>query len=85
MIKEFPVELTRKAATPANKQLFDSSKGKTLSPLKSEAFHTFVMKALFLTMRARPNIKLTVMHPCARVQAPTSHDWLKLVRLMNCH
>ena len=40
-------------------------------------------KALFLTMRARPDIRLTVAFLCTRVKEPTTYDWFKLTRMMN--
>lgn len=45
MIEAFPVALTgtvRHTATPAKDRLFNSSQGKTMSPLEVEAFHIFV-------------------------------------------
>ena len=38
---------------------------------------------LFLTMRARPDIRLTTSFPCTRAKDPTTHDWFKLTRVMN--
>ena len=83
MIEEFPMELDGKAATPANDHLFTIDKGSKIDALKAEAFHTFVAKALFLTMRSRPDIRLTVAFLCTRVREPTTYDWMKLVRMMN--
>ena len=39
-------------------------------------------KALFLTMRSRPDIRLAVAFLCTRVKNPTMHDWFKLQRMM---
>ena len=84
MIQEFPEELNGKVTTPANDNLFKVSEDVTpLGPAKAEVLHTFVAKALFLTKRARPDILPTVAFLCARVQKPTTHDWVKLTRLMN--
>ena len=83
MLEDFPKDLDGKVASVANEHLFDTSKGKKLGPLKQEAFHTTVAKALFLTMRARPDIRLVVAFLCTRVQEPTTYDWAKLVRMMN--
>ena len=83
MIEEFPKTLDGEVASPANDHLFETSKGKKLGPLKADAFHTTVAKALFLTMRARPDIRLTVAFLCTRVQVPTTYDWTKLVRMMD--
>ena len=83
MIDEFPEELSGRAATVANDGMFDTSRGKKLGALKAEAFHTTVAKALFLTMRSRPDIRLAVAFLCTRVKEPTTYDWFKLVRMMN--
>ena len=60
MIEEFPQDLKGKATTPANDHLFDSSKGQKLGEMKKDVFHSTVAKSLFLTMRSRPDIRLTV-------------------------
>ena len=83
MIEEFPEELKGKVSTPANDHLLKVDKGKMLGPMKAEVFHSTVAKALFLTMRARPDIRLTVAFLCTRVKEPTTYDWFKLVRMMD--
>ena len=83
MIDEFPVKLKGIAASPATEKLFNVDQGKKLGSLKAEAFHTFAAKALFLTCRARPDIKLVVAFLCTRVRIPTSYDWIKLIRMMD--
>ena len=83
MIDEFPSDLDGKVATVANEKLFDTSRGKKLGPLRSDIFHATVAKALFLTLRARPDIRLAVAFLCTRVKEPTNYDWFKLTRMMN--
>ena len=83
MIEEFPQDLDGKVSTPANDHLLKVDKGKKLGPLKAEVFHATVAKALFLTMRARPDIRLVVAFLCTRVREPTTYDWFKLVRMMD--
>ena len=83
MIDKFPEELSGRAATAANDKLFDASRGKKLGALKTKAFHTTVAKALFLTIRSRPDIRLAVAFLCTHVKEPTTHDWFKLVWMMN--
>ena len=51
--------------------------------MKKEVLHSTVAKALFLTMRARPDIRLTTSFLCTRVKEPTTYDWFKLTRMMN--
>ena len=83
MLEEFPVKLKGLVTSVANEKLFDVDKGKKLEGIKAEALHTFVAKALFLAMRARPDIKLAVAFLCTRVREPTTYDWVKLVRMMD--
>ncbi len=83
MIEDFPEELNGKVATVANEQLFDTSRGKKLGPARQELLHALVAKALFLTMRSRPDIRLAVAFLCTRVLEPTTYDWFKLQRMMN--
>ena len=83
MIDVFPTKLTGKVSSPANEKLYETAPGKTLNSAKADVFHTMVAKALFLTMRARPDIRLTIAYLCTRVREPTSYDWHKLERLMN--
>ena len=82
MIEEFPQDLTNKVSSPAAEKLYSVDQGRKLNPMKAEAFHTFVAKALFLTKRARPDIQPAVSFLCTRVKEPTTYDWHKLVRLM---
>ena len=72
MIDKFPVELTGRATYPASKKIFDASHWKKPCTLKVEAFHSMVAKALFLTMRAGPDMRLAVAFLCARVKEPTT-------------
>ena len=51
--------------------------------MKAEVLHSTVAKALFLTMRARPDVRLPVAFLCTRVKEPTTYDWFKLKRMMN--
>ena len=83
MVSEFPEELKKiRSAYPANGHLFDTNKGSKLDDLRADIFHAVVAKALFLTMRARPDIRLTVAFLCTRVKEPTSFDWGKLSKMM---
>ena len=76
MVNGFPEELKKiQSAYPANGHLFDTDKGSKLDDLRADIFHAVVAKALFLTMRARPDIRLTVAFLCTRVKEPTSYDW----------
>lgn len=83
MIDEFPAKLPGTSQAAANDNLFKVDKGHDLSAMKSELFHAFVAKALFLTKRSRPDIQPVVAFLCTRVQKPTSYDWAKLMKMMD--
>jgi hypothetical protein len=84
MINEFPVKLGKKdvAKTPAADSLFNLGTGMKLDTKRSEIFHTFVAKGLFLCKRARPNIQQAISVLCTRVKDPNQADWEKLMRVM---
>ena len=51
-IKEFPYELKSKVARPCTEKLLKIHKSaKALNDERKEIFHTFVMKAMFLSKR----------------------------------
>ena len=61
MFDEFPDVLTGNAKTPANDNLFRVLDGATpLSREKSVAFHSIVMKGMFMSKRARPDVQPVV-------------------------
>jgi hypothetical protein len=84
MINEFPVKLGKKdmAKTPAGDNLFNLGTGAKLDTKRSEIFHTFVAKGLFLCKRARPDIQQAILVLCTRVKDLNQADWEKLVRDM---
>jgi hypothetical protein len=84
MINEFPVQLGKKdmAKTPAGDNLFNLGTGAKLDTKRSEIFHTFVVKGLFLCKRARPDIQQAISVLCTRVKDPNQADWEKLMRAM---
>jgi hypothetical protein len=59
IINEIPVKLGKKdvAKTPAGDNLFNLGTGAK----RSEIFHTFVAKGLFLCKRARPDIQQAIL------------------------
>ena len=84
MVGDFPVRLDRKRSvrTPALENVFNEPKGKPLSKAQAEVFHTFIAKALFLSKRARLDIRPTVSVLCTCVKEPTIFEWDKLLRMM---
>ena len=73
----FPEKITTAAATPASDHLFevrDESKHKLLPEEQARAFHHLVAQLLFLSGRARPDIKTPVAFLTTRVKAPDEDD-----------
>jgi hypothetical protein len=84
MLNNFPVKLGKKdvAKTPAGCNLFNLGTGAKLGTKRSEIFHTFVAKGLFLCKRARPDFQQAISVLCMRVRDPNQADWEKLMRVM---
>jgi hypothetical protein len=63
MLNNFPVKLGKKdvAITPAGDNLFNLGTRAKLDTKRSEIFHTFVAKGLFLCKGARPNIQQAIL------------------------
>jgi hypothetical protein len=70
------------AKTPAAHSLFNLGTGMKLDTKRSEIFHTFVAKGLFLCKRARPDIQQAISVLCTRVKNPNQSDWEKLMKVM---
>jgi hypothetical protein len=73
MLNDFPVQLGKKdvANTPAADSLFNLGTGAKLDTKRSEIFHTFAAKGLFLCKRARSDIQQAILVLCMRVKDPT--------------
>ena len=83
-IAVFGQPLTRSAATPAMKGLFDvEDQSKPLSEEKKERFVSVVMKLLWVATRGRPDTELTTAVLCTRISKCTEQDWTKLRRLLH--
>ena len=67
---------------PWNDKLFKEEQKKKLDNDRKEIFHQFVMKAMFLTKRARPDINPGVNFLSTRVKDPHEGDWKKLLKLL---
>jgi hypothetical protein len=66
----------------ASDNLFNLGTGAKLDMKRSEIFHTFVAKGLFLCKRARSDIQQAISVLCPRVKDPNQSDWEKLMRVM---
>ena len=84
MLQDFPIKFKegQVATSPANEKIFTGGVGKQIDKARSETFHTFVAKGLFLSKRARPDIQQAIAVLTTRVKAPNEADWQKLLRLM---
>jgi hypothetical protein len=76
MPNNFSVKLGKKdvAKTPAGDNLFNLGTRAKLDTKRSEIFHTFMAKGLFLCQRARPDIGQAILVLCTRVKDPNQAD-----------
>ena len=83
--EEFPEEITGTASTPAADHLFKvraEEDAKQLPEEQAQQFHRTTAQLLFLSARARPDIKTAVAFLTTRVQKPDEDDWGKLKRVL---
>ena len=75
--------MRRAAATPATKTLFDiDHDAAELGPAEFERFRSVVCKLLYVALRGRPDILLSVVFLASRVSKATVQDQTKLKRLL---
>ena len=84
ILKDVPRDMIGRARNPAGKHLF---KVNMVDPVKlndkdSEVFHHITMQLMYLSQRARPDIRLAVSFLSSRVQSPDEDDYKKLCRVM---
>ena len=82
-IHQSQLDVRRAAATPATKTLFDvDPHAALLSPPEFDRFRSVVCKLLYVALRGRPDILLTVVFLASRVSKATIQDQAKLKRLL---
>ena len=82
-IQQSQLDVRRAAATPATKTLFDiDHNAAKLSPEEFEHFRSVVCKLLYMALRGRPDILLSVVFLASRVSKATFQDQTKLKRLL---
>jgi len=82
-ISEFGEDCTKRAATPAKKDLFNVDINlPRLGEAQKARFHSIVAKLLYVCKRGRPDIQLAIMFLCTRVSRSTKEDWGKLRRVL---
>ena len=85
ILRGFPEKITSTAATPAGEHLFEVRPDDERKPLPEEqamAFHRATAQLLFVSGRARPDIKTAVSFLTTRVKSPDEDDWGKLKRVL---
>jgi hypothetical protein len=85
MLDEFPFEVKpSQTATPWTEKLFKVQEDvKKVDEERRSIFHTFVMKAMFMCKRARPDIEPAISFLSSRVNDANEGDWKKLLRFMS--
>ena len=82
-IADFGENISKIAATPAKKDLFDIDETSgELTTKDRETFHSIVAKLLYVSKRARLDIELPIAFLCTRVACSTEQDWCKLKRVL---
>jgi len=84
MISEYPAQLTGVSKCPWTDSLYRVDQSlPLLQENKAKAFHTFVMKGMFIAKRARQDILPAITFLATRVTEPNEGDWRKLTKVMN--
>ena len=82
-IQQSQLDVKWAAATPATKGLFDiDPNAAKLGPAELECFRSVVCKLLYVALRGRPDILLSVVFLASRVSKATIQDQAKLKRLL---
>jgi hypothetical protein len=82
-IAESNLQINKVAPTPSRRDLLEvNNSSLLLSKEEAEVFHSVVAKLLYVSLRARPDISLTVSFLCSRVSKSTRQDQEKLKRLL---
>jgi len=82
-ILEFGEDCTKRATTPAKKDLFEVDINLPgLGETQRTRFHHIVTKLLYVCKHGRPDIQLAIMFLCTRVSKSTREDWEKLKRVL---
>jgi hypothetical protein len=83
ILYDAPKEMRGQSTTPAANHLFQVSDNPVyLDEERKQKFVHFVMQLLYLSQRARPDIRTAVSFLCGRIQHPDEDDYKKLCRVM---
>jgi hypothetical protein len=84
MLEEFPYKVKSTKTTPWTKKLLKLQEdAKEVEEARHSIFHTYVMKAMFLCKRARPDIDQAIAFFSSRVKHTYEGDWNKLLRVLS--
>ena len=83
MIEDFPHRIGTTSIPWTDKLFKVNDNSKLLDEERKSTFHTFVMKAMFLCKRARPDIEPAVSFLATRTASPNEDDWNKLLKVLS--
>jgi hypothetical protein len=84
MLEEFPYAIRTKKTTPWTEKLLKVQRdAPKLEEERRSIFHTYVMKAMFLCKRARPDNDQGITFLSSRVKEANEGDWNKLLRVLS--
>jgi len=66
--------ITKKANSPARRDLLEEPSGVFAEPIDSRMFKSQLMKIAYLSIRTRPDIRYVVGHLATKSSSPTKHD-----------
>ena len=84
VLSEIPDEMIGTAATPAANHLFTTNDTNPtyVSSEKAQTYVHLTMQLLYLSQRARPDLRTAVSFLCSRLQKPDVDDYKKLTRVI---
>ena len=85
MLEDFPEVKTGRSTSLKDNHLFQVSpeeKQTLLDKERATAFHHTVAQLVFVTSRARKQIKMAIAFLCNRLRIPEEDDWVNIVRVI---
>ena len=83
MKEDFLEKLEKETKDWSGKFFSVDKNSKRLCTEKSDTFHSFVMKIMFLCKRGQPDVELSIIFLSARTSKSAEHDYNKLIRLLS--
>jgi hypothetical protein len=83
VLSDIPTSMVGEAATPAANHLFATNDNPVMIDAeRKESYVHIVMQLLYVSQRARPDIRTAISFLCGRIQSPDADDYKKLTRLV---